>query len=348
MIYIGYLLILLLLLLGERFSSRNSWVYRIIIPILYVLLIGLRGPSIGVDTPTYYEHYYVFGQWGADFIEPGFDWLNRYLYAQGYGAEVFFTAIAAITVFFIFLTLNRLDKREYTISALCLYFFTFTFLVNGMRQGVACAVFLYAYKFIEDRKPIYYLLLIGFAALFHFSALLLLPLYFLGRYHLPTTWYIAIYILSFVGVFMDISAYIPQINIGIIDYSDYIENLKLEQASYVGFIVTTILNILILLLMVKNGTFKTVPLLSNLIFLSFILKNIGFNIPIVGRVTIYFSWFVYLLYPIILSSDKRPLFRSHFLTVLLILAFNVAIESNAILSPANKILPYRFFWEESR
>ena len=90
------------------------------------------------------------------------------------------------------------------------------------------------------------------------------------------------------------------------------------------------------------------PLLFNLVFLSFILKNIGFNIPIVGRITIYFTWFLYLVYPLILGVSKFPLFRSRFVTYCLILVINAAIWLNGILSPANKLLPYKFYWEDTR
>ena len=251
MIYFFHLLILVSLLILERNDRPRRKLYRTIIPLLYILIVGLRGTNVGVDSFTYYEHYYTYGKWGCDFIEPGFDWLNRILYAQGYEANSLFITMAAITVLFFYLALNRLDK-EYSISAFCVYLLTFAFLVNGMRQGVACAVFLYAYKFIQEKKPIPYILLIAFAGLFHASALILLPLYFVLRYALPSLWYIVLYILSFAGLFIDLSVYIPEIGFGVRDYSGYVENIKFAQASWTGFIISTLLNIGILYLMFSN------------------------------------------------------------------------------------------------
>lgn len=347
MIYIGYCAILFILLMIERYNVTLRRICRIIIPLLYVILIGWRDSNVGVDTPVYYEHYYTFGKWGCEFVEPGFNWLNQFLYALGYGANAFFMVIAVITVLFLYLTLNKLDK-EYTISAFCLYLLTFTFLVNGMRQGVVCAIFLYAYRFIEQQKFIRYILLLLCASLFHASALLLIPLYFLKRYSLPLIGYIILYILSFCGVFFDLSPYIPHLDLGVRDYSVYVDNIKISQASYLGFVITSFLNVLVFVLMCRNKILKTNPLLFNLVFLSFILKNIGFNIPIVGRITIYFSWFLYLVYPLVLGADKFPLFRSRFVTYSLILVINAAIWLNGILSPANKLLPYKFYWEDAR
>lgn len=344
MIYFFYLLILVFLLILERNDRPHRKLYRIIIPLLYILIVGLRGNNVGVDSFTYYEHYYTYGKFGCDFIEPGFDWLNRILYAQGYEANSLFIAIAAITVLFFYLALNRLD-RAYSISAFCIYLMTFTVLVNIMRQGVACAVFLYAYKFIQEKKLIPYILLIVFASLFHASALILIPLYFILGYSLPSTWYVVIYILSFAGLFVDLSTYIPEVGFWGRDYSRYAENVKIEQASRIGFMVSTVLNVGIFYLMFSNRMFKKLPLLSNLVFAAFILKNLGFSFPIMGRITIYFSMFVFLLYPILLQKSQRYLFRSRELTVLFLIIINGAIWINGILSTTHKLLPYTFFWE---
>lgn len=347
MIYFFYLVVLVFLLILERNDKSHRKLYRIIIPLLYVFLIGLRGNNVGVDSNTYYDHYYTYGKWGCDFIEPGFDWLNRVLYAQGYEANSLFVAMAAISLLFLYLALDRLD-RNYSISAFCVYLLTFTFFVNGMRQGVVCAIFFYAYKFIEEEKFIRYVSLLLFASLFHASSFLLIPLYFLKNHALPSFWYVVIYILSFGGLFLDLSAYMPQIDLGMRDYSSYVEEVNTEHASYLGFGVVSLLELLVFTLMLRNKIFKSMPLLANLVFLGFIFRNLGFNLPIVGRITIFFSWFVYLMYPIILAPDKIPMFRSRQFTCILLLVINGALWCNGILSPANKLLPYKFYWEDIR
>lgn len=344
MIYFFYLVTLIFLLVLERNDKPRRKLYRIIIPVLYTLFIGLRGNNVGVDSLTYYDHYYTYGKWGCDFIEPGFDWLTRILYAQGYEANALFVAMAAISLLFLYLALDRLD-RDYSISAFCVYLLTFAFFVNGMRQGVACAVFLYAYKFIQEKKLIPYILLIVFASLFHASALILIPLYFILGYSLPSAWYVVIYILSFAGLFVDLSTYIPEVGFWGRDYSRYAENVKIEQASWTGFMVSSALNVGVFYLMFSNRMFSKLPVLSNLVFAAFVFKNLGFNMPIVSRVTIYFSWFIFLLYPLLLQKNRRYLFRSRELTVLFLIIINGAIWINGILSTTHKLLPYTFFWE---
>ncbi len=347
MIYFVYLLVLLVFLYIERRSGEKaSRIIRGIIPILYALLIGLRGRHVGVDTHTYYDHFYTYGQWGCNFIEPGFDWLNRMIYAWGGNANIFFLANAFITCFFFYLALNRLKGAKYSIAALCIYLLSYSFLVNGIRQGIAISIFIYAYQFIEKKKILIYCLLILLASRFHASSLILLPLYFLNYLSLSNKAVILIYMASFIGIIADVSSYLPELEIGGRNYS-YAQDYPSSDASALGFIVTTALNIFILALMLKNGSFQKMKVLAYLVLLGFVFKNLGFGSPIIGRVTIYFTWFVYLLYPyILIGPGHRPLFKSTQVTVFLVIAINSAVWINALLSSANRLTPYKFYWEE--
>lgn len=329
----------------ERTNKNISKLCRILIPVLYALLIGMRGQNVGVDTHTYYEHYYVFGQWGCDFVEVGFDWINRFCYSMGWGANSLFLVMAIITCIFFYFSLNRLKSRDYSVAAFFVYLFTFTFLVNGMRQGVAVSIFLYAYWLMVERRWVWYVLCILFASLFHASVLLLLPIYLLNQYHLPNKLYTIIYLLSFLGVFINLSPYLPKIELGNRDYSNYAEDVKIVTASSLGFLITTSLNVIVFYLMQSNKLFEKIPLLANLVFVAFCLKNLAFNIPIIGRVTIYFSWFIFLLYPYLFSACRTYLFQSRRMTFLFILMINVSVWLNSLFSSTNKLLPYLFYWE---
>lgn len=345
MIYFVYLFLLLLLLKAERVDIRLSRVCRVTIPVIYTLFIGLRGKNVGVDTHTYYDHYYIFGRWGCDFVEIGFDWLNRFFYSLGWGANSLFLAITGISCLFFYLALEKLKGKYYTVAAFFIYLFTFAFLINGIRQGVSVAVFIYAYKFIEERKWYYYIPCILFASLFHASALLLLPIYLINLYHLPGKIYTYIYILSFIGLFVDLSPYLPQIELGNRDYSRYAMDVKVASASSLGFIVTTLLNIIVFVLILKNQLYKKIPLLVNFIILSFCLKNIAFNIPIINRVSIYFTWYIFIILPYIFYSCRSYLLNSRKFSITCIMLIYFATWFNSLFSDANRLLPYLFYWE---
>ena len=54
--------------------------------------------------------------------------------------------------------------------------------LNAVRQGVAISLVFFASTFILKADKVKYILMIIIAGLFHISALLLLPVYFLGRF----------------------------------------------------------------------------------------------------------------------------------------------------------------------
>lgn len=188
MIYIAYFLILLMLLKFERQMPNEQNSYRFLIPLVYILFIGLRGANVGVDTPVYYQHYYTFGQWGCDFVEVGFDWLNRFCYHQGWSQAPFFVICAAFAIIPVSYAVNsNLTRKEYSIFMLLFCTTTFITFCNGMRQSMACGIFFFLIFFVSKStksftyKVSIYILGIIFASLFHASIFLVSPLILLNR-----------------------------------------------------------------------------------------------------------------------------------------------------------------------
>lgn len=343
MIYLGYLLILALLLIVEHKSCDFKRFARVALSIIYSLLIGLRSPTVGVDTHTYYEHYLQFGNRGCSFIEPGFDFLNQLLYSHGFGPNAFFLIFAIASCYFIYLAIDRFEGLRYTVAAVFMYTCTFTFLVNGMRQGVACAGLFFAIRFIEERRLFSYLLIIISCSLIHASAILLIPLYFVNRIRISRKLLCYLYATSFLFIFINVVKYLPAIDIGIRDYSNYIINLRHQEASSLGFIFSTVLNVIIFLWMCKSDVIRKYPHIAFATTLAFCLKNVGFNFPIMGRITIYFSWFTYLILAFLfISKTSRVTYRTKIILITIICAMQACIILNAFISPRNKLIPYNF------
>ena len=75
------------------------------------------------------------------------------------------------------------DKKFLIIWAFFLFLALFLeFSLNVVRQAVAIFIVFYAYKYICDKKLFKYILFIIIASLFHRSAILCLPLYFIGKF----------------------------------------------------------------------------------------------------------------------------------------------------------------------
>lgn len=71
---------------------------------------------------------------------------------------------------------------------------------NGVRQYLACAVLVLGHRFIFDRKPVRYALVILVASLFHASALLAFLLYLVPSSRLRPFGFVVVFVLSFVAL----------------------------------------------------------------------------------------------------------------------------------------------------
>lgn len=343
---------IVVLLLGYDYFSKKPRVFvRWLIPIIFAFLVGLRGANVGVDTGNYYNHYYLFGKYGSDFVEPGFDWLNRFCYSMGWESWVFFLIMALLTIVPVNIALCQLKKKEYAIAALLFYLTTFSTLCNGMRQAVACGVFLMMIVFLQKNKYtvwniLLYCFLIGLCSLIHISALFLLPAFLFKYFSLDKKLYLILYAISFLFLFIDITPYIPSITLGNRDYGQYVEHINIVGASALGFIVTTLVNFAVFWLMYVKNAFKKYPLLANMVFLSFIMRNIGFNYPILGRITMYFTWFAFLMVAILYNEKMKFTRIKSFKIVYLFLFMMYAVLCvHSYTSSTNQLLPYTTYWE---
>ena len=91
--------------------------------------------------------------------------------------------------------------------------------------------------------------------------------------------------------------------------------------------------------MLTTDSFKKYPLLSNCVFVFFVLKNMTFTMPIIGRISLYFSWFMYLLIPILVSMNQRKqmlLFARVVICILLSVGFIHNVTSSEM-----QMIPYK-------
>lgn len=354
MIYLLYFIILAFLLYQESKDDNKHNLYRWVIPVVYILLVGLRGQYIGVDTPVYYDHYYYFGPFGCDFVEEGFDFINRFCYAQGWTHTSFFLICALMTVLPVAYATFSFEKKEYLVFASIFYTMSFASLCNGVRQNIACGMYFAAAYYVYSntnqirKNIIVYLAVIAFASLFHATVLLLIPCYFLVHLKMNRNVYLFLYLASFILITQDISPYVPKIIVGVRDYAHHIESENIGKgASSLGFVVSSTLFLLIFALMYKYDLFKKYNIVANCAFLAFVLKNAAFNLPVMNRVSMYMGWFVYLTiakfysdyYNDKLTVNDKAIFKAVALIYFVLIVY-------CYVSPQNQLFPYQFFWEE--
>lgn len=165
---------------GDRFIRRVS---LFIAGSSLILFAGLRDYLVGTDTGNYVGWMSFFTSIESVLTSPlekGFSFLV-FLSAQlsdNYILLLSFIALLCV-VCYLLTIVNLIPKYEIAIF-LFITLGSYTFFFNGARQGIATAICFLALPFLLQRKVIPYVLLVLCATLFHKTAIVALPLYYIS------------------------------------------------------------------------------------------------------------------------------------------------------------------------
>lgn len=172
-----YLILLATCVVFAKYAQETrQGIYWWAVMLFLTLFAGLRGVSVGVDTPKYTQIFRMLAEgypdaWFGE--ERTFLNLVRALQCISESPTFLFLLFAFITNLFVFW---RIWDFRYAISLpwsvfyyyACFYFFTF----NVMRQMVAVAIVFWGTRYIQKGKYIPFLIAVAVACIFHQSALL--------------------------------------------------------------------------------------------------------------------------------------------------------------------------------
>ena len=345
MTYIFYILLIVIFChLGGQ-KNRLSILFRVAACLLYICFVGFRHFKVGVDSERYMELFYAIPNQNYQWIEIGFDRLIRILDGAGFSYTGLFLACITLTAIPIFFTLEK--TKHYTLSAIMLYVLTLSTLMNGMRQCISVGLFFYGSHFIRERKMIPFFLCMTGALLFHYSCVFLLPFYFFLHRTLPKYMYIFVYAISFLFIFVDVAPLLESSAVLISGIGrNYAEDYQYYAYSFgslsiLGFLYNTSVNLLLFWLITSTNAQRRFPVMTNCSILSFALKNLSFNMPIVGRIAQYFAWFPFMLIPYLVvdSMKNRDMRRLEIAGILLLYGIGFF---HSLFSSEMKMLPYIF------
>lgn len=164
------------LFLGHNRQSRLlPWVT---IGFLFILIIGFRF-EVGGDWINYIRHYeYMSGVTLAEALkkdDPGHQFLNWLMYRWDFG--VYGTNVIYGTIFMIGLVkFSRLQTYPWIAVAVAVPYLITVVAMGYSRQGVAIGLFLWGVTYLNKGGFKTYIAFVLLAALFHKTAILLLPL----------------------------------------------------------------------------------------------------------------------------------------------------------------------------
>jgi len=168
--------------IGGLKKSQAKWLLGVL-TFLLIVFVGLRFHT-GADWNIYHQIFNasISSQNNNPHnTEYGYLLLNK-LFKSIF--DNYYVMQFAVTLF-VGVAFYRLYKRysEYPIVSLSLVVWTlfFTIFMAQVRQSIALAIIALAVPYIFDRKPIRFLAAIFLASLFHISAIIAIPLYFLYK-----------------------------------------------------------------------------------------------------------------------------------------------------------------------
>ena len=253
---------------------------------------------------------------GDTLKEPGWEMLNYFfVYFGGFFGLVAFISIVQNIIYFRFI--RQYVARSWWVMAVFIYLFNSSFYLLNMsmlRQGLAISLFVLALPYILNRKFIPAIIIILVAGLFHASARILIPFAFLGLLSVEGR---TIKIIAISFVVLLISLFISQdllqeIFMRVLDTGNMLESN--DFANYtetysqtgdtltfgLGYIINLIPFIVTICYLLKNNeSFVWQRRVACLALIATIIIPFAQIIPLISRISLYFSVFTIGSIPIV-------------------------------------------------
>lgn len=314
-IYISIFLISGVLLIGiNKYNSRFVKLRYFTSMSLLVILSTLRY-GVGTDFFTYRSIFQRLSKMTLkEYIdinginEMGVYVLNKFAgLLGGFSGYLFLTSTIIIGCTYYVIYRER-EKISIAVGLILFLFLDYTMSFNIINQCIAVSIIFIGYRFIIEKNIIKFLIVILIAALFHSTAILIFPVYFLwnkrreGLIH-PILLIIFLIILILVIVnYQKVIDFISTFN-GMEAYKDYIytDNRGKNRDLIIKILILIICSLRYKKLVCYDNNNKLYILM---LFISVIISFTGFTSPFVKRVGLYFSIVEILILPSFIETFK--------------------------------------------
>lgn len=295
--------------------------------------------SVDFDTvPKLYENYLcVLKNMGL-----GYWCVMEASWWFGGGIRTHMVVFSILVGALVFLAIYRQSKWPALAAFLYVTTSNYFLSLNIVRQYLAIALGLVAVEFVLRRKPFPFFACVLVGALFHPSALVLLPLYFIGRIELRLWWYaLLILAAAVVAPFAaPVAAWVFE-TLGMDHYAYYFHSaFRTEGFEWMFFAI----NMAFLLF---GGWYwarakKVCPyfvIWYNMTVIGTVFLALSGSFPLMKRINYYFAAPQFLLLPEILLAESRPAVRKA-LTALVVVGFTLETAVAVWVFNKNEPLPY--------
>lgn len=295
----------------ESKRKKYNYFFLIIVIVSLVCVSGFRY-YVGTDYAQYKEIFIYMSEGPIilDDGEVGFQILLRAIRKIGENPQLFFFITSVIINIGIIVFLKR-NANSLTLSV---FFYINTFIyygtMNGLRQYMASIILLLGFKYLKNGNFVRYLFYIMVAYLFHTSALIMIPVYFIVRkdtFSLINKIVLILFLLAFIfyNEFLNIIFNV----FGESRYSHY-ENIlsDISNGANILRILVWILPILVILVYRKRAVElygKDMNIILNLCIIGTMFMILAYRHVYFARFSMYFDVYYLLLLPRICTMFER-------------------------------------------
>ncbi|RKF44749.1 hypothetical protein BCY92_17065 [Bacillus wiedmannii] len=334
MIYYVIFILLGTLFLFDLISEKKFkllWYFHfIVICIFLIFFAGLRY-NIGID---YVSHERIYENIQSGLLEnfsntnqeKGYFILNKIF--NDFNVMLFFIALVTLTIKFKVIK----DNSIYIFLTLYLYYclFFIRYDMGLVTQGIAAAIIMYSYNYIIEKKQVKFILSVLIASLFHISAIIFIPFYWIIRKEYTVKFIVIGILFSFFMAFsLMFNQIFEYISVLIPRYSVYVNNEASFDISVNMF--KRLIFLLIFTYTIKKyyRDNKSYNIFLNMYFFGAMIYYAFKPFWILSdRGSIYFSLSEIFLWGIILKHYKGVIKR--FILVLLLLLYGLYSLNKAI------------------
>lgn len=317
--------------------------YLYYFPFLPLFLISALRYGIGTD--YFYTYYPTFfrirnGYELSHSFEFGFYWLNKII--ASFSDDVTWIIAICALIFFVFIAKAVIEQSEDPALSIFLLVGTglFAFSMNGMRQAVVIAMWFYAIKYIKQKKFIPYLVCMLVSGLFHLSAIITIPLYFLYTKVKCKPRTIIIWIVSsiaFTTIFKRVIIYISRFT----KYYDKFVGTSQFEGDFAYSTFCALFGVLIYLLLLYKSQHKKWE--YNFLLLSTAIGTVCSiltgEIYVIARIVSFFQYVSFLYLPSTFKAFNKQSRRV--VSIVFVIAFMVYIWFMADYLGKGETVPYQ-------
>ncbi|MFX6505652.1 EpsG family protein [Acinetobacter baumannii] len=308
------------------------------VPLLLLsIFAGVRSNRVGTDSGTYTSTFQLnldpdYYEFNPD-IEVGYQYFE-YLLLNFTHHYFWLFLITAFLTCFCYLRVIKKYSQDYIFSVfLFITLGVYTFFFNGLRQGIAMAIFTLALPYLLEKKFTIYLVICGFASLIHISALFMVPFYFLVNLNIKLIYKIFFVFLLSIIFSQLVIRYFSESNKRYEVYAEFTDESG-------GLLVLSFYFILLIFIYVMKKIYNIKDAFFQKTF-EFYALGIAFLIPVAmlgtaasgpQRLLSYFTWVLVLILPYIFLRINNKIIKYIF-SILMIVFFYLTTSRFSNLTP---------------